>query len=87
MIRVIVLRLIKKRMPFFPDRNHIHYLLLDNGLSNKKTVSIIVILNIIFGITSLFYVGLEINLIVTGLVLSFTLFCTPLKIVNISTKI
>ncbi|MDC3095318.1 undecaprenyl/decaprenyl-phosphate alpha-N-acetylglucosaminyl 1-phosphate transferase [Prochlorococcus sp. AH-716-M06] len=86
MIRVICIRLMKKRMPFFPDRNHLHYLLLDNGLSNKKTVTILVMLNIIFGIISLCYVGLEINLVLTGLILSLILFCIPLKILNKSTK-
>ena len=48
-------RLIKKRMPFFPDRNHFHYFLLDNGLSNKNTISLIVTLNIIFGIDPPFF--------------------------------
>ena len=38
MTRVIVSRILKSKSPFFPDRNHLHYLLIDRGLNHKNTV-------------------------------------------------
>ncbi len=35
-IRVIGVRLMNKTSPFFPDRNHIHHILIDSGLSHVK---------------------------------------------------
>ncbi|TXD47765.1 MraY family glycosyltransferase [Polaribacter sp. IC073] len=45
--RVIVIRLLQKKSPFYPDRNHIHHVLIDAGLSHKKTSLILGILNLI----------------------------------------
>ena len=36
MIHVILGRLIKRKSPFFPDRSHLHYKLIDLGLSQKQ---------------------------------------------------
>lgn len=35
-LRVLVIRLINRDNPFEADRNHMHHVLLDNGLSHKK---------------------------------------------------
>ena len=35
-LRVFSIRIIKGRSPFAPDRNHIHHLLLDRGMSHKN---------------------------------------------------
>jgi len=39
---VILARVVKKKAPFYPDRTHLHHLLLDSGHGVNKTVAIIV---------------------------------------------
>lgn len=46
MTRVIVRRLSQGHSPFYPDRGHIHHLLLDSGFSQRETVSLIVSLSL-----------------------------------------
>ena len=48
MILVIFLRIIKARSPFLPDRSHLHFRILDTGISVSTTVSIIYGLVVIF---------------------------------------
>lgn len=57
--RVFFLRLIKGKSPFHPDRNHIHHILIDRGLSHFRASIILSLSNLIFAgifiyITSLF---------------------------------
>jgi len=40
-LRVFALRILKGRSPFYPDRNHLHHILLDRGLSHKVITFII----------------------------------------------
>jgi UDP-N-acetylmuramyl pentapeptide phosphotransferase/UDP-N-acetylglucosamine-1-phosphate transferase len=40
-LRVFTIRILKGRSPFFPDRNHLHHILLDRGLSHKVITLII----------------------------------------------
>lgn len=47
-IRVFSIRIAKGRSPFSPDRNHIHHLLLDRGLSHKYVTVFCFLLNIVF---------------------------------------
>jgi len=47
MVRVIFLRILKKKSPFYSDRNHLHHLMVDNGLSVNQTVLSILLLIII----------------------------------------
>jgi len=47
LLRSFSIRLSKGHSPFKPDRNHIHHLLLDNGLSHSLSTFIIVLFNII----------------------------------------
>jgi UDP-N-acetylmuramyl pentapeptide phosphotransferase/UDP-N-acetylglucosamine-1-phosphate transferase len=47
-LRVFSLRILNRRSPFSPDRNHIHHFLLDLGLSQKMITIICVSANIIF---------------------------------------
>lgn len=42
MSRVIGQRLMKGRSPFYPDRSHLHHLLLDHGFSQGETVFLII---------------------------------------------
>lgn len=47
-LRVFGIRIIHQRSPFSPDRNHIHHLLLDKGLSHKAITMTLVGTNILF---------------------------------------
>lgn len=40
-LRVFAIRILNGRSPFFPDRNHLHHILLDRGLSHKAITFII----------------------------------------------
>jgi UDP-N-acetylmuramyl pentapeptide phosphotransferase/UDP-N-acetylglucosamine-1-phosphate transferase len=47
-IRVFSVRILNRRSPFSPDRNHIHHLLLDKGLSHSAVTYTCVGLNLLF---------------------------------------
>ena len=47
-LRVVGLRILSRRSPFVPDRNHIHHMLLDLGLSHKTIALSCVLANICF---------------------------------------
>ncbi|MEO5947833.1 MAG: MraY family glycosyltransferase [Chitinophagaceae bacterium] len=47
-LRVFSIRIAKGKSPFTPDRNHIHHLLLDNGLSHAAVAFTCVAINICF---------------------------------------
>ena len=48
MFIVILKRIYNSKSPFYPDRTHLHHRLLNSGFNYKRTISIILILNIIF---------------------------------------
>ena len=45
MFRVMLLRIISKKSPFAPDRNHLHHILLDSGMSHFKTSLFLTVIN------------------------------------------
>jgi UDP-N-acetylmuramyl pentapeptide phosphotransferase/UDP-N-acetylglucosamine-1-phosphate transferase len=47
-LRVFITRLINGRHPLQPDRNHIHHLLLDFGLTHMQATVVLASLNILF---------------------------------------
>ncbi len=47
-LRVFSIRIFKGRSPFAPDRNHIHHLLLDKGLSHKQVTLCCLLLSGLF---------------------------------------
>lgn len=47
-VRVFAIRILKGRSPFFPDRNHVHHLLLDHGFNHSGVTTICVAANILF---------------------------------------
>jgi UDP-GlcNAc:undecaprenyl-phosphate/decaprenyl-phosphate GlcNAc-1-phosphate transferase len=47
-LRVFTLRILDKKSPFFPDRRHIHHLLIDSGLPHMKATGVLIIVNILF---------------------------------------
>lgn len=46
--RVFVTRVLRGRSPFQPDRNHIHHLLIDTGLSHMQATIILMFINVVF---------------------------------------
>lgn len=52
----IIRRLLKKKNPFrFADRQHLHFRLLDAGLSPQQTVAAFAVTSLIFGLSTLFF--------------------------------
>ncbi|MEO1517753.1 MAG: MraY family glycosyltransferase [Bacteroidota bacterium] len=47
-LRVFTIRVIRGKSPFYPDRSHIHHLLIDLGLTHMKATGILVMVNILF---------------------------------------
>lgn len=45
-LRVFTLRMMRGRSPFSPDRNHMHHLLLDSGLTHMQTTATLVMFNL-----------------------------------------
>ena len=54
-LRVFGIRIIHQRSPFSPDRNHIHHLLLDKGLSHKAITMSLVGTNLLFVLGAYFF--------------------------------
>ncbi len=44
-LRVMLVRLLNKKSPFTADRNHLHHILLDNGMSHLRTSLFLTIIN------------------------------------------
>lgn len=59
-LSLIVRRLAAHRSPFSPDRQHLHHLLLDNGLSDSQSAMAIMALNFLAGATAYAAIGFEI---------------------------
>jgi UDP-N-acetylmuramyl pentapeptide phosphotransferase/UDP-N-acetylglucosamine-1-phosphate transferase len=71
-LRVFSIRIFKGKSPFTPDRNHIHHLLLQRGLSHNAVSFVCVSINIIFIAFAYFARGLgPTYLLLTLLVISF----------------
>lgn len=50
-LRVIGVRLIQKKSPFFPDNNHIHHILINSGLKHYQASMFLGFLNLILAIS------------------------------------
>jgi UDP-GlcNAc:undecaprenyl-phosphate/decaprenyl-phosphate GlcNAc-1-phosphate transferase len=72
--RVFTIRLSQGRSPFSPDKNHIHHLLLNTGLTHSQASLFLVIVNALFIIFGLLmsWIGNTL-LIVLSLVMAFSL--------------
>lgn len=67
-LRVFGIRILYRRSPFSPDRNHIHHLLLDRGLSHKMVTFCILSANILFAVTAYFFRNAGSTWLIFGLV-------------------
>jgi len=47
-LRVFIMRILKGKSPLYPDRTHIHHLLLDYGFTHMQATTILVFVNIFF---------------------------------------
>lgn len=71
-VKVMIMRIIKGRSPFTPDRNHLHHLFLDYGFSHITTTCCIIFVQsfifVIWWVTYTLGAGIEVQLyIVTSL--------------------
>ncbi len=73
-LRVFSIRIFKRRSPFSPDRNHIHHLLLDRGLSHRAITLLLVSLNLV--LIALVYVGrsLGCTILISSVIAIFFIF-------------
>ena len=74
-LRVFTIRLYRGKSPFYPDRSHIHHLLIDSGLSHMAATLILVLVNIIF-IAMAFFMQDKGNLHVLTSIFVLALFMT-----------
>lgn len=63
-LRVFAIRIFNRRSPFSPDRNHIHHILLDRGMSHSAVCISLLTANILFVAIAYFLSPLNINLII-----------------------
>lgn len=54
-LRVFIVRALKGKSPFDPDRRHIHHLLIDSGLSHTAASGILALSNIVFIIIAILF--------------------------------
>lgn len=67
-LRVFIIRLSKGKSPFTADRNHLHHLFLNLGLSHRTTSGILYLINILYILYAFYYSNL---LVVHHLVITF----------------
>ena len=71
--RVIGIRLINKKSPFYPDNNHIHHILIDSGLSHFSTSLFLGCLNLALAVVFIMLSNLFDSFSLFGLyIVSFT---------------
>jgi UDP-GlcNAc:undecaprenyl-phosphate/decaprenyl-phosphate GlcNAc-1-phosphate transferase len=89
-LRMFIIRLIQKKSPFRADRNHLHHILLDSGLSHTQTsvyLWICTILSLGLNILSMIYWqnNTQSGWLLVGLFLAYLLMANLLKM-NIKRK-
>ena len=72
-LRVFGIRIAHRRSPFSPDRNHIHHLLLDRGLSHRTITITLVGVNLIFIIVVYMLRSLDCTWLILGIFAIFFL--------------
>ncbi len=63
-LRVFSIRIFNRRSPFSPDRNHIHHILLDKGMSHKAVSLALIVTNIFFVVLAYILRNININLLI-----------------------
>ncbi|MCU0390014.1 MAG: undecaprenyl/decaprenyl-phosphate alpha-N-acetylglucosaminyl 1-phosphate transferase [Thermoflexibacter sp.] len=80
-LRVFIIRLLERRSPFSPDRNHLHHLLLSAKLSHIKATWIVSGVNILFIIFAILTDGKNDNFLIPIIVFMAFLFSLLLKVI------
>ncbi len=70
-LRVFIIRLTKGVSPFAPDRNHLHHLLLNRGLSHTSVTILLSVSAVCFAVFGFFIQYLNINLTALILIMVF----------------
>lgn len=70
-LRVFGIRIIHRRSPFSPDRNHIHHLMLDLGLNHRAITLILVAVNFAFIVATFALRSLGCTPLILGIIASF----------------
>lgn len=55
-LKVMTNRVLKKKNPFLPDKNHLHHIIFLNNINQKTTVFIILSFSVVFAVFSLYYI-------------------------------
>lgn len=78
-LRVFSIRILHRRSPFSGDRNHIHHLLLDRGLSHKAIVLTCTSANVLFVVTALLLQPVGTTWLIAGLASCFFIIIYGIK--------
>jgi len=73
-LRIFTIRILRKRSPFSPDKNHVHHHLLRLGLSHRQATLLILVYTIL--ITSLSFSLLQVNIHIAFVVLLTVAVCS-----------
>ncbi len=73
-LRVFAVRIFSRRSPFSPDRNHIHHLMMDNGMSHSMITYCCVGINIVFIAIAYYFRFVDCTILILSLVTLASLF-------------
>ncbi|MGV0832331.1 glycosyltransferase family 4 protein [Empedobacter brevis] len=80
---VFTIRILRKRSPFSPDKNHLHHQFLKLGFNHIQTSIILVLINIFFIIVGYYFRNIEINQLFLIFVVLSTSFVLSLRYIVI----
>jgi UDP-GlcNAc:undecaprenyl-phosphate GlcNAc-1-phosphate transferase len=70
-LRVFAIRIFHRRSPFSPDRNHLHHLLLDRGLSHRTIALTIASIAFVFAVASILIQSIGTTFLICSLTACF----------------
>jgi UDP-N-acetylmuramyl pentapeptide phosphotransferase/UDP-N-acetylglucosamine-1-phosphate transferase len=73
-LRVFSLRILSRRSPFSPDRNHIHHLMMDHGMSASAITYTLVGVNILFIALAYTFRNLSCTMLILSLIAAASVF-------------
>lgn len=87
MLKVFIIRIYKKKSPFKPDKQHIHHLLLELGLTHAQSTLILSVVAILFIILSLLLSNLRVQTFgILILIIPLVILCIPNLLLRIKYK-
>lgn len=81
-LRVFSLRTIKGRSPFSPDKNHLHHVLLQFGLSQRQTVLVLSAFNIVVIVIIFYLHKVDVTLLLFSMLLFILIVSTILYLIR-----